>query len=123
MPSRISWSAKHTPDPEHPGYVKVAGSYAHDFLQWAKLLGKPVWHPRGDACVLGRKITFRDIAVTPGDLYEGEKPELIISDPGCHHGMYWPLAVLEPIYEKMLKSDPIFIINPHNGEAITRASI
>ena len=77
--SRIAWSAKHAPDPEHPGYVKVVGSYAHDFLKWAKGFGRPAWSPRGDACVLS-----------------------LSSFP--LQGLYWPLSVLEPVFEANLKS-------------------
>lgn len=121
MPSVISWSAKHAPDPEHPGYVKIVGSYAHDFIQWAKLLGNPVWHPRGDACVLGRQIELRERHVKK---LEGEDEGLLeMVDPGCRFSLHWPLAVLEPIYEKMLKNNPIFLIDPRTGEAITRGSI
>lgn len=90
MPS-ISWSAKHAPDPDHPGYVKVVGSYAHDFLQWAKLFGKPAWSPQGDACVLGF--------------------------------MYWPLAVLEPIYEGMQGRSSVGLIDPRTGEPTIRSAI
>jgi hypothetical protein len=115
MPAPIAWSAKHVPDPEHPGYVKVAGSYAHDFIQWAKMFGNPDWSPQGKACILGRQIETRAAHVRKlGD------DEFEMVDSGCRFRLYWPLAVLEPIFESMLKRESFCYVNLSN-EMICKA--
>lgn len=107
MASRVSWSAKYAPDPKDPRYVKIVGSYARDFLDWAKLFGIPTWSPRGDACVLS--------AIKREESHEKDEAGALrgISINITSFGLYWPLHVLEPIYEASLKLRPVggLIIN------------
>lgn len=130
MPRPIPWAAKFGPDPKHPGYSTVVGSYAADFLDWAKIFGRPTWSPRGDQCVLGRPIELRPPRlelVEERPIKNGSLPddtEFEVLDRGCRFRLYWPLSVLEPIYESMRKWDPVSrIVDPRTGEPILRSAI
>lgn len=117
MPAIVAWSGKHAPDPEHPGYVKVVGSYASEFLDWAKLFGKPAWSRDGIACVLGFDKRHQEVDYDP----RGQVKSIVETRT---MGWYWPLHVLEPLYYSMKdRKSPTFLIDPNTGEYITRSSI
>jgi hypothetical protein len=124
MPSPVGFAAKFAPDPDRPGRVVVVGSYAHDFLTWAKLFGKPSWSRSGKQIIVGRKIWLREPIFETKNLTGGAGGnESVLTQKASTVQMEWPLTVLEPIFEKMQKWNPVGLINPHDGEVGTRGCI
>ncbi len=124
MTQPIGFAAKFAPDPKHPGYVQVVGSYAHDFLTWAKLFGKPSWTPDGKQVILGKKIWLQEpIFETQKAPEEPDGKVSVLVQKGVTVEMMYPLTVLEPIFEKMQKWNPVGLVNPHDNEVTTRGCI
>ena len=122
MPVKIGWSAKFAPDPKDPRYSIVVGSYAHDFLTWAKLFGKPSWHPRGDQGIAGRQIWLQEPIFETITNPDGTT-EAVLVQKGVTVELFWPLPVLERIFNKMQSWDPVGLINPHDGEYNTKGCV
>lgn len=121
MATPIGFSAKFAPDPKRPGSFIVTGSYAHDFLAWAKRFGSPSWSERGDQGIMGRDVWIQEpIFEMQDDPKEPDGKVSVCIQKGIRVKLFYPLSVLEPLYESMLKRESFCYLNMH-GDMICKA--